>query len=66
MDKKRVISWAVALGMLLPVIVLILWGIGYVMIYLPAKFEADAFNKFSDKKATWQDAIFVDLKVTSQ
>lgn len=48
---------------LLAVFILIL-GIG--MILVKPYFEMKTFNKFSDKKATYLDAVFSDLRIVSK
>lgn len=62
MNKKYIL---VALMSVVP-IAIILYGMFWGFIWLPATFEANAFNKFSKIKATPWDAIWTDLKVTSQ
>lgn len=60
MSDRRIIAMFIG-GVLLLVFIF-----SYLTI-LPFQMEANSFNKFTTgAKATWWDAVWVDLKVTSQ
>lgn len=66
MTRKNIIECFWLCSVLFCLATIIISTILYLFVWLPATFEANAFNKFSKIKATAWDAIWTDLKVTSQ